>query len=78
MNNSLLGYAQQFIGQVIANNMQNSMVNAPWKDSAIQAIQNGDQKTGQELAQNILQSYGFSSPEEAIRVGLQNLSGGRK
>lgn len=66
--------AQQFLGQVFSNNLQQNMVNAPWKDAAIQAIQNGDQQTGQQLAQNILQSYGFSSPEEAVRQGLQNLS----
>lgn len=74
MMNNLLASAQQFIGQVLLNNMQNNMVNAPWRDSAIQAIQNGDQQTGQQLAQNIIQSCGFSSPEEAVRQGLQNLS----
>lgn len=72
--NNLLSSAQQFIGQIIMNNLQQNMVNAPWRDAAIQAIQNGDQKSGQELAQNIIQSYGFSSPEEAVRQGLQNLS----
>lgn len=71
---NLVTMAQQFLGQVLANNLQQNMVNAPWKDAAIQAIQNGDQQTGQQLAQNILQSYGFSSPEEAVRQGLQNLS----
>lgn len=71
---NLLSAAQQFMGQVIQNNLQNNMLNAPWRDSAIQAIQNGDQQTGQQLAQNIIQSCGFSSPEEAIRQGLQNLS----
>lgn len=75
---NLLSAAQQFIGQVVSNNLQESMMNAPWKDTAIQAIQTGDQQTGQQLAQNIMQSYGFSTPEEAIRVGLQNLSGGRR
>lgn len=76
--NNLLTAAQQFIGQVVQNRMQQNMVNAPWRDAAIQAIQNGDQQKGQQLAQNILQSYGFSSPEEAIQVGLQNLSQGKK
>lgn len=72
--NNLLTYAQQFLTQVITNNLQQNMVNAPWRDSAIQAIQNGDEQAGQQLAQNIIQSCGFSSPEEAIRQGLQNLS----
>lgn len=76
--NNLLSAAQQFIGQVVSSNLQASMLNTPWRDSAIQAIQTGDQQTGQQLAQNIMQSYGFTSPEEAIRVGLQNLSGGRR
>lgn len=74
MANNLLGYAQQFIGQVIQNNMQNNMLNAPWRDAAIQAIQSGDQQTGQQLAANIMQSCGFSSPQEAIQVGLQNIA----
>ena len=72
--NNLLTMAQQFISQVLMNNMQNNMIDAPWRDSAIQAIQNGDQQVGQQLAQNIIQSCGFSSPEEAVRQGLQNLS----
>lgn len=75
--NNLLGLAQQFIGNVVASNAQGNMVNAPWKDAAIRAIQNGDQQAGQQLAQNIIQSCGFSSPEEAIREGLKNLSGGK-
>lgn len=71
---NLLQAAQQFVGSVIQNNMQNKFMNAPWKDSALQAIQSGDQQTGQMLAQNIIQSCGFNSPEEAIQKGLQNLS----
>lgn len=73
--NNLVGYAQQFLGKILMNNLQQNLLDVPWKDAAIQAIQSGDQKTGQQLAQNILQSYGFSSPEEAVRQGIQNLSG---
>lgn len=76
MSNLLLA-AQQFMSQVLLNKMQNNMINAPWKESAIQAIQSGDEKVGQQLAQNIIQSCGFSSPEEAIQQGLQNLSNRR-
>lgn len=69
-----LSLAQQFITQVQENGAQNNLVNAPWRNSAIHAIQSGDQTMGQELAMNIIQSCGFSSPEEAVRVGIQNLA----
>lgn len=71
---NLLSAAQQFIGQVVQNGVQKNLMNAPWAGAAIQAIQSGDQQTGQQLAQNIIQSCGFSSPEEAVQKGLQNLS----
>lgn len=77
MANNLLSAAQQFIGQVVQNNMQGNMANTPWRDAAIQAIRNGDQQAGQQLAMNIIQSCGFSSPEEAVQQGLQNLSSRR-
>lgn len=73
-NNNLLQAAQQFMGQVIQNNQDQNLMNVPWKQDAMNAIMSGDQTKGQELAQNILNSYGFSSPEEAIQKGLQNLS----
>lgn len=74
MGLNLLQAAQQFVGQVVQNGAERNMTNAPWKGAAIDAIMSGDQKRGTELANNILQSYGFSSPEEAIRQGIQNLS----
>lgn len=74
---NLLSAAQQFIGQVIQNNLQNNMANVPWRDAALNAIQNGDQKAGKQLAQNIMQSYGFSSPQEAVQKGLQNIASRR-
>lgn len=74
---NLLQAAQEFIGSVIQNNMQTNLMNTPWRDSALQAIQNGDQKTGQMLAENIIRSCGFNSPEEAIQKGLENLSSRR-
>lgn len=76
MANNLLQYAQQFVGSILQNKAEGNLQNTPWKESALNAIMSGDQKTGQELAQNILNSYGFSSPEEAVQQGLQNL--GRK
>lgn len=74
MGFNLLQAAQQFVGQVRQNGADQNMMNAPWKQAALDAISSGDQKKGQELAENIMRSYGFSSPEEAVRQGLQNLS----
>lgn len=75
MANSFLQAAQQFIGNVVQNNATNNLVNVPWKQDAINAITSGDQAKGQELANNILKAYGFSSPEEAIQKSFQNLNG---
>lgn len=75
MASNFLQAAQQFVGQVVQNNIVNRMANVPWKQEAINAIMSGDKAKGQELANNIMQSYGFSSPEEAVRQGLQNLNG---
>lgn len=74
---NLLQAAQQFMGHVIQNKADQKLANVPWKQAAINSIMSGDQQKGQELAQNIMRSYGFSSPEEAIKQGLQNLSGRR-
>lgn len=75
MANNFLQAAQQFIGQAVQNNIVDRMANVPWKQEAINAIMSGDQAKGQELANNILQSYGFSSPEEAVQQGFKNLNG---
>ena len=77
MISNFLQSAQQFISKAVQNNAVNKMANVPWKQEAINAIMSGDQTKGQELANNILRSYGFSSPEEAIQQGLQNLNGKR-
>lgn len=74
MANNLLQYAQQFIGSVIQNKADGNLQNTPWKQSALNAIMSGDQAKGEELAQNIMKTYGFSSPQEAIQKGLENLS----
>lgn len=71
---NLLQAAQQFVSQVIQNKADKNFQNTPWRESALNAIMSGDQTKGQELAQNILKTYGFSSPEEAIQQGLSNLS----
>ena len=78
MSNNLLNAAQQFVGQIAKKNATNKLADVPWKQDAIDAIMSGDQAKGQELANNIMKSYGFSSPEEAIQRGFQNLNGGKK
>lgn len=75
MGFNLLQAAQQFVGQVVQNKAEQNMMNVPWKQAALNAIMNGDQNKGKELADNVMRSYGFSSPEEAVRQGIQNLSG---
>lgn len=75
MGNNMLQLAQQFMNNVVSNGMDKNLVNAPWKQEAINAILSGDSKRGEELANNLLKSYGFSSPEEAVQKGLQNLGG---
>lgn len=77
MATNLLQLAQQFMGQVIQNKADQNMLNTPWKQAAIEAIMSGDQTKGQDLANNIIRSYGFSSPEEALQQGINNLSGKR-
>lgn len=73
MGNNFLQAAQQFLGNVVQNNEEGNLINAPWRQAAISAIMSGDQLKGQELAQNIMQSYGFSSPQEALQQGMKNL-----
>ena len=75
MASNLLQAAQQFMGNVVQNKADKNLANVPWRQEAINAIISGDQAKGEELANNIMKSYGFSSPEEAVRQGLQNLSG---
>lgn len=74
MMSNLFQAAQQFVGQIFQNKMENQIMNTPWAGAALQAIQNGDEATCRELANNIIKSYGFSSPEEAVQQGLANLS----
>ena len=75
MGTNLLQAAQQFVGQVVQNRAEGQLANVPWRQDALNAIMSGDRAKGEELAKNIMQSYGFSSPQEAIQRGLQNLSG---
>lgn len=73
MDNNLFQAAQNFIGNVQKNNAEGNLMNVPWKQAAISAIMSGDQAKCKELAQNVMKSYGFSSPEEAVQQGFNNL-----
>ena len=70
--NKLVQAAQQVLNLAMRTSNNGSMVNTPWRDAAIQAIQNGDAQTGQQLADNIIKSYGFSSQQEAIQSFIQS------
>ena len=74
---NLLQMAQQFIQQVSQNNAVNNLADVPWRQEAINAITSGDQAKMQELGSNVLRSYGFSSPEEAIQHCLQKNNNGK-
>lgn len=74
MGINILQAAQRFVGQIRQSGAEQNMANVPWRQTALDAIMSGDQKKGEELANNIMRSYGFSSPEEAVRQGIQNLS----
>lgn len=76
MANSLQ-IAQQILNLALQNQDKNSMVNAPWRDSAIQAIQNGDTQNGQMLANNIVKSFGYSSQQEALQSFIQGRAQGK-
>lgn len=72
MSNPLLSAAQQVLKVAMQTSDKGSMVNTPWRDAAIQAIQNGDEKSGRALAENIVKSYGYSSPQEALQAYFGN------
>lgn len=69
---NMLQAAQQVLKLAMQNQDKGSMVNTPWRDAAINAIQTGDAQNGQALAENIIKSYGFSSPQEALQSFVQN------
>lgn len=60
--------------QMIQNNP--NVQNAPWAQEGINAILNNDSKTGEKLANNILNSMGMTK-EQAMQIAQQqNLFGG--
>ena len=58
MNNNILLMAQQFI-----RNNKSNIPNTPWAQSAINAIMNGDEKSGMQIADNLCKSYGMTKEE---------------
>lgn len=62
----ILGYAMQ----MIRNNPQ--IAQNPNSQAMIQAIENGDEVAGTQLANNILNTYGLSK-EQGISMALQRL-----
>lgn len=69
MANPVLTLAQRVI-QRGSGNMSNQ--NAPWAQAAINAIMNGDAQAGQQIANNLCQSYGLT-PDQALNQVLQNI-----
>ncbi len=69
MANPMIQMAQAVL-QKGMNQMPNG--NAPWAAAAINAIMTGDEKTGQQIANNLCQSMGLT-PEQAVAQVRQNL-----
>lgn len=57
---------QQFAIQMIQNNP--NMASNPYVQQLIEIIQNGDKKRGEELANNILNTYGVSKEDAMGRA----------
>ena len=62
MVNPMLTLAQRIL-QRAGGNIPNQ--NAPWAQAAINAIMNGDEQAGQQLANNLCQSNGLT-PDQAL------------
>lgn len=67
MNNMLMNFAQR----MIQNNP--NLPNAPWVNEAISAIMNNDEKKGEQIANNLCQSFG-TSREEALKMARERLN----
>lgn len=63
--------SDQFVQSMIAQLSQNpSMVNNPIAQGLLEAIKTGDQKKGEELANNLCKTYGVT-PQEACRQAMR-------
>ena len=62
--NNIMNFAQNMV------RMNKNVPNTPWAQAAIQAILNGDQQAGEQLANNICQSMGLTK-EQALEMAKQ-------
>lgn len=69
MANLMIALAQRVL-QRSGGNIPNQ--NAPWAQAAITAIMNGDAQTGQQIADNLCQSYGLTR-DQAMNQVAQNI-----
>ena len=61
-----------FASRMIQNN-QNNIPRTPWAQQGINAILNGDAKTGEELANNLLHTMGMTR-EQAIEQAKRQMN----
>lgn len=71
MNNNF--NIQQFAMQMLQRRMPANSRNNPMANNLIQIIQNGDQKSGEQMARNICQSMGVSI-EDATQMARKFFS----
>lgn len=64
---SIMEFAQQMI-----QNNKNNVPNVPWAVQAITAIMTGNAELGQQIADNLCQTYGVSR-EQAIQQARQKM-----
>ena len=62
--NNIMNFAQNMV------RTNRNVPNTPWAQAAIQAILNGDQKAGEQLANNICHSMGVTK-EQALEMAKQ-------
>lgn len=65
----------QLVMQLMANNPR--LANNPQAQQYLKVIQSGDSVAGQQLANNILQTYGLTK-EQAIQQAMQGFGLGRR
>lgn len=68
MNNPIFMLARKMIQ---AN--QGNIPNTPWAQAAVNAIMNGDDKMGMQIADNLCQSYGMTR-QQAVQQAIQTLN----
>lgn len=59
---------QLILAQKVLEKNRGSVQNAPWAQAAINAIMNGDDKAGSQLAANICNSMGMTEQEAVSQI----------